>query len=262
MIITFENKNAVVCGSTQGIGKAIAVELAKSKAHITLIARNEEKLQQLVKELPNESNRPHDYICVDFNNPDELKSKLTNYVQNNPTVHILINNTGGPPSGPILNAKIEEFQKALANHLFCNHILAQSFIPGMKDEGYGRIVNIVSTSVRQPLNNLGVSNTTRAAVSGWAKTLANELAPHKITVNNILPGPTRTGRLTEILEGRRKKANKTMQEAEEDYVKDVPIGRVAEPEEVAYGAVFLCSEQASYITGHSLPVDGGRIKSL
>lgn len=262
MIISLENKNAIVCGSTRGIGRAIAFELAKSKAHITLIARNEEKLLQLIKELPNDSNRPHNYICVDFNNPEELRTKLTKYTPNNPPVHILINNSGGPKSGPIVEAKIEEFQQALTSHLFCNHILAQAFIPGMKSEAYGRIINVVSTSVRQPLNNLGVSNTTRAAVSGWAKTLANELAPYKITVNNILPGPTRTDRLIEILETRRKKSNMTLEEAEIDYIKDVPVGRTAEPEEIAYATVFLASEQASYITGHSLPVDGGRIKSL
>ncbi len=262
MIISLKDKNAIVCGSTQGIGRSIAFELAKSNAHITLIARNEEKLQQLVKELPNLSNRPHDYICVDFNNPEKLRIKLSEYTTNNPPVHILINNSGGPKSGPILEANIEEFQQALTNHLFCNHILAQACIPGMKSEGYGRIINVVSTSVKQPLNNLGVSNTTRAAVSGWAKTLSNELASYKITVNNILPGPTRTGRLTEILETRRKKTNMTMEEAEKEYITDVPSGRIAEPEEIAYAAVFLASEQASYITGHSLPVDGGRIKSL
>ena len=262
MIISFENKNAMVCGSTQGIGRSIAFELAKANAHVTLIARNEEKLKQMIEELPNQFPRKHDFICVDFNNPDELKTKLSEYTAKNPPVHILINNTGGPKSGPIIDAKIEEFQQALTNHLFCNHILAQALIPGMKAEGYGRIINIISTSVRQPLNNLGVSNTTRAAVSGWAKTLSNELAPHKITVNNVLPGPTRTGRLTEILEARRKKANQTMAEAEQDYLKDVPVGRFADPEELAYATVFLASEQASYITGHSLPVDGGRIKSL
>lgn len=262
MIINFENKNAMVCGSTRGIGRAIAFELANSNAHITLVARNEEKLKQMVEELPNQSSRKHDYICVDFNNPDELKDKLSEYMGNNPPVHILINNTGGPKAGPIVDAKIEEFQQALTNHLFCNHVLVQALIPGMKEEGFGRIINIVSTSVRQPLDNLGVSNTTRAAVSGWAKTLANELASHKITVNNILPGPTKTDRLTEILEGRRRKNNQTLEEAEKDYVKDVPVGRVAQPEELAYAAVFLASEQASYITGHSLPVDGGRIKSL
>ena len=262
MIINFENKNALVCGSTRGIGRAIAFELAKANAHITLVARNEEKLKKMIDELPNQSPRKHDYICVDFNNPEELKVKISEYMANNQPVHILINNTGGPKSGPIIDATIEEFQQALTNHLYCNHLLAQAVIPRMKSEGYGRIINIVSTSVKQPLNNLGVSNTTRAAVSGWAKTLSNEVAPYKITVNNILPGPTRTDRLTEILEVNRKKANITMEEAENNYLKDVPVGRFADPKETAYAAVFLASEQASYITGHSLPVDGGRIKSL
>ena len=262
MIITLENKNAIVCGSTRGIGRAIAFELAKSNAHITLVARNEEKLKKLVEELPNHSNRKHDYICVDFTNPEELRTKLSKYTANNPPVHILVNNSGGPKAGPIVDAKIEEFQQALNMHLFCNQILAQAFIPGMKQEGYGRIINIVSTSVRQPLDNLGVSNTTRAAVSGWGKSLAYDFGSHKITVYYILPGPTKTDRLIEILEGRRQKAKQTLEEAEKDYVKDVPVGRVAQPEELAYAAVFLASEQASYITGHSLPVDGGRIKSL
>ena len=262
MDITFVNKNVIVCGSTQGIGLSVAFEMAKSKAHVTLIARNEEKLKQVIKALPNLSNRNHDYICVDFNNPDQLKEKLTEFVKNNPPVHILVNNTGGPPAGPIVDAKLEDFQKSLTNHLFCNQILVQAVIPGMKLEGYGRIINIVSTSVKQPLDNLGVSNTTRAAVAGWAKTLSNELAPHKITVNNVLPGPTRTSRLAEIIEGRRKKANQTTEEAEKDYLNDVPMKRFAEPEELAYAVVFLASPQASYITGHSLPVDGGRIKGL
>lgn len=262
MNIEFNNMNAIVCGSTQGIGKSIAVELAKSKAHITLIARNEEKLIQLVKELPNESKRPHDYICVDFNSPNELKEKLESYVKTNPPIHILVNNSGGPPGGPVFEAKIDEFQKALTNHLFCNQILVQTLVPGMKAEKYGRVINIISTSVKQPIKNLGVSNTVRGAVASWSKTLASELAPFSITVNNILPGSTRTGRLSSLMETRAQKSNKTVSDIENEFLNEIPAGRFAQPEEIAYAALFLASEQASYITGHSLPIDGGRIKGL
>ena len=262
MKISFENKNALVSGSTQGIGRSIAFELAKANAHITLVARNEEKLKQMIEELPNQSNRKHDYICVDFNNPEELRTQLSDYTTKNPPIHILVNNTGGPPGGPVLDARIEDFQKALTNHLFCNQILVQSLIEGMKSEHYGRIINIISTSVKQPIKGLGVSNTVRGAVASWSKTLANELAPFKITVNNILPGATKTGRLTSILETRAKKTNVPLIDVENNYLSEIPAGRFAQPEEIAYAAVFLASEQASYITGHSLPVDGGRIKAL
>ena len=262
MEITFDGKNAIVCGSTQGIGKAIALELAKAHAHVTLIARNEQKLQQVVKELPKLSNRDHDFICVDFNNPTLLQEKLAEYLKNNPPVHILVNNSGGPPGGPVFDAKVEEFQKALTNHLFCNQILVQSLVPGMKNEKFGRIINIISTSVKQPIKGLGVSNTVRGAVASWSKTLANELAPFSITINNILPGATKTGRLTSILSIRAEKSNRAITEVEEEYLSEIPANRFAQPEEIAYPVLFLASDQASYITGINIPVDGGRIQGL
>jgi 3-oxoacyl-[acyl-carrier protein] reductase len=262
LIISLEGKNALVCGSTQGIGMATAFEFANAKAHITLVARNEEKLKQLAKELPNFTNRDHDYICADFNNPSDLREKVKAYVSNNPPIHILVNNAGGPPAGLAIEAKIEEFQTALTNHLFCNQILVQTVVQGMKQENFGRIINIISTSVKQPIKGLGVSNTTRGAVASWAKTLATELAPFKITVNNVLPGATKTGRLESILKNRALKTNRSLNEIEDDYLSEIPAGRFASAEEVAYAIVFLASQQASYITGHSLAVDGGRIQGL
>ena len=177
MNIDLTGKTAIVCGSTQGIGKASAIELALLGATIVLVARNEDALQKTLKELDGSKGQQHHFIAVDFQSPAELKEKINVFLLKNGPVHILVNNTGGPPGGPIITAKTEEFIQALNNHLICNHILAQAVIEGMKKLGYGRIINIISTSIKIPLKNLGVSNTTRGAVASWAKTLSNELAP-------------------------------------------------------------------------------------
>ena len=183
MNIDLKNKKALVCGSTQGIGKAVAIELANLGASVTLVARNEQALKDTKAMLKCEGSQQHSYLCVDFADHNKLKELLEAYMIRNGQVHILVNNTGGPPGGPIVTAKTEEFISAFNNHLICNHILAQACIEGMKSAGYGRIINIISTSVKQPLPNLGVSNTIRAAVGNWAKTLANELGKFNITVN-------------------------------------------------------------------------------
>ena len=183
-------KTAVVSGSTQGIGKAAALELAKMGASIVLIARNEDKLKETIAGLDTTQNQKHTYLVADFSKPESLKSALSNYVANGGKANILINNTGGPKGGAIKDAPIEEFLSAFNQHLICNHILVQSLYPLMKEDGYGRIINIISTSVKQPLPNLGVSNTIRGAVANWSKTLANELGGFGITVNNVLPGAT------------------------------------------------------------------------
>ena len=195
MNLDLRNKRAVVCGSTQGIGKAVAMELATLGSNVTIVARNEQSLKQVKNELPNNGSQLHSYLCADFNNPAQLKELIESFVQRSGPVNILINNTGGPASGPITKAKTEEFISAFNQHLICNHILTQACIEGMKNSGYGRIVNIISTSVKAPLPNLGVSNTVRAAVGNWAKTMANELGKFGITVNNVLPGATATQRL-------------------------------------------------------------------
>ena len=261
MTLNFSDKNALICGSTAGIGKAIALQLANAGASITLVARNEAKLKATQAELPQKQHQNHDYIVANFEQPDELKAKLkTATSQKN--YHILLNNTGGPKGGLIHEAKTEEFTTAFKMHLVCNQILVQALLPGMKAEGFGRILNIISTSVKQPIDGLGVSNTIRGAVANWSKTLANELGSYGITVNNVLPGFTATGRLDGIIANAANKRSSTEEEAANFMKSIVPAKRFATPEEVAHAAVFLASEQAAYINGINLPVDGGRTKSL
>jgi 3-oxoacyl-[acyl-carrier protein] reductase len=259
MNLGLKNKNALVCGSTQGIGKATAIMLASEGVNVTLVARNEEKLISVLQELPNNSQN-HNYLVADFTKPEELKEKLS--VLNPPSWHILINNTGGPAGGPIFDAKLEEFEKAFTMHLKCNHVLVQSLVPFMKKEGYGRIINIISTSVKQPLDGLGVSNTIRGAVANWSKTMANELGQFGITVNNVLPGATETERLNEIIQNKANKTGKSSEEVASNMKNAAPAKRFAKPEETAAAVTFLASEQAAFINGINLPVDGGRTKSL
>ena len=204
----------------------------------------------------------HDYIVADFSNPLELQKKVSDYIGKNHGFHILVNNTGGPAGGPIFSAKLEEFENAFTQHLKSNHTLVQTLVPFMKDETYGRIINVISTSVKQPLDGLGVSNTIRGAVANWSKTLANELGQFGITVNNVLPGATGTERLTEIIKNKSAKSGKTEQEAADTMKNAIPAKRFAKPEELAYAITFLASACASYINGINLPVDGGRTKSL
>ncbi len=260
MDLKLNNKTALVCGSTAGIGKATAMQLAAEGVKVTLIARNEDKLKEVLADLPKQ--RQHDYIVADFSNPDDLKSKVSDYISKNNGFHILVNNTGGPKAGTVLDAGLDEFESAFTQHLKCNHILAQAVIPFMKEEGYGRIINMISTSVKQPIEGLGVSNTIRGAVANWSKTLATEVGPYGITVNNVLPGATATERLTSILQNVAKKIDGSYEQAETMMKNVTPAKRFAEPEEIANAVAFLASECASYINGINLPVDGGRTKSL
>ena len=263
MNLDLTGKNAVVCGSTQGIGNAAANELAQMGANVILIARNEDKLQKCVAELDTSKGQQHSFLKADFAHPSNLKEALEECIdiKTNP-IHILVNNTGGPPGGPIIDADVEEFRVAFNNHLICNHILVQHLVEGMKSEEYGRIINIISTSVKIPLTGLGVSNTIRGAVANWSKTMANELGQFNITVNNVLPGATNTGRLKSIAENKSSKTGKSVDQVFEDMANAVPMKRVAEPEEVANAIAFLASPAASYINGINVPVDGGRTGSL
>lgn len=262
MNLDLTNKSAIVCGSTQGIGKAVAMELAALGANVTLVARNEQSLKQTKSELANNGKQLHSYLCVDFSNPAQLKELTEQYIQRNGPVNILVNNTGGPPSGPIINAKTDEFLSAFNNHLICNHILVQACAEGMKNSGYGRIINVISTSVKQALPNLGVSNTIRAAVGNWSKTMANELGKFGITVNNVLPGATSTQRLTSIIETKALKTNVENDVVKNEMLHEIPLGRFASPSEIANAVAFLASPAAAYINGINLPVDGGRTASL
>ncbi|MDP4261890.1 MAG: SDR family oxidoreductase [Bacteroidota bacterium] len=261
MNLSLEGKNAVICGSTQGIGLAIAEELALLGANCTLIARNEEGLKAIVRDLDIALRQQHGYLIADFHQPGEVKKIIEDHVNQHP-VHILINNTGGPPGGPITEATEEAFLDAFNQHLICNHILAKAVIPSMKKEKYGRIINIISTSVKIPLKNLGVSNTIRGAVASWAKTMANELGVYNITVNNILPGYTRTQRLDSIIANLAKTKKISIADAEKEMQQDTPMKRFGEPAEIAAMAAFLVTPAASYVNGASIPVDGGRTGSI
>lgn len=262
MNLDLKHKHAIVCGSTQGIGKAIALELANLGASVTLIARNEDALKATKQELSSEAGQLHSYLCVDFSKPQELKQIVESYLQRQPNVHILVNNTGGPPGGPIIQAKTDEFLAAFNNHLICNHILVQACVEYMKNAKYGRIINIISTSVKQPLANLGVSNTIRAAVANWSKTLAGELGKFNITVNNVLPGATSTVRLKTIIENKSLKTGHAMDSVTNEMISEIPMARFAEASEIANAVAFLASPAASYINGINLPVDGGRTGCL
>lgn len=255
-------KTALVCGSTQGIGKATALKLAGMGANVILIARNEKKLLETLSELPQNEGQVHRFIVADFSKPYEVKEIISDFISKGNVINILINNTGGPKGGPIKDASTEEFINTFNQHLICNHILVQAIYPGMIKSGYGRIVNVISTSVKQPLPNLGVSNTIRGAVASWSKTLANELGQFGITVNNVLPGATNTIRLQGIAEAKSEKTGESVSDIFAEMAEESPMKRIAKPEEVAAAIAFLASPDASYINGINLPVDGGRTKSL
>ena len=261
MNIDIKGKTAIVCGSTQGIGLATAKELSILGANLILIARNEEKLKTACEILANDGEQTHTYLVADFSDPMSLKAIVESYLVDK-SVEILVNNTGGPAGGPINEAAPEEFINAFNQHLICNHVMVQAVKEKMKSAGYGRVINVISTSVKQPLPNLGVSNTIRGAVANWSKTLANELGQFNITVNNVLPGATNTGRLNSIIENKATKTGKSFDAILADMSNASPMKRIAEPEEVANAIAFLASPAASYINGINIPVDGGRTKSL
>tara|TARA_R110002072_G_scaffold266303_1_gene425198 strand:+ start:50666 stop:51451 length:786 start_codon:yes stop_codon:yes gene_type:complete len=261
-MIELNNIKAVVCGSTQGIGFATAKLLAERGAEITLLARNEEKLRDCLTKLDVSNNQKHDFLVADFSQPENLKKIIETYVDRGNKPHVLVNNTGGPKGGPIINAETSEFVNTFNQHLVCNHILVQALYKGMTENNFGRIINVISTSVKQPLNGLGVSNTIRGAVANWSKTLANELGHLNITVNNVLPGATNTGRLNEIAKAKEANTGQTTDQFFKAMAELSPMQRIAEPNEVAEAICFLASPRASYINGINVPVDGGRTKSL
>lgn len=250
-------KTAVICGSSQGIGEATLKLLAHRGARIVALARNHDKLKQLTEDLPGEG---HQFFAVDLSNSEELQKLLPQIQKTSP--HILINNSGGPKGGPLLEASISDFENPLRAHLMAAHLLVQACVPSMRAAGYGRIVNIISTSVKNPIPGLGVSNTVRGAMASWSKTLASELAIDNITVNNILPGYIKTGRLESLMESSALKQNVDADEIEEQYRQTVPMKRIGDPSEVAEAIAFLVSPAASYINGINVPVDGGRTPSL
>ena len=262
MDLNLSGRRAVVCGSSQGIGRAIAIALSRLGADITLMARNPERLESVVRELDSESGQKHEMIVADFSEPAQVKIGIDQFINGKKTAEILVNNTGGPPGGLAIEADVNEFLEAFNSHLVCNQILTQALVPGMKSKNWGRIINVISTSVKQPIKGLGVSNTIRGAVANWSKTLANELGPFGITVNNILPGTTRTARLDQIIEAKAKKTESSVEEVTQGLLAAVPAGRFAEAKEIAAVAVFLASPAAGYVNGINVPVDGGRTTCL
>ncbi|HET7930472.1 MAG TPA: SDR family oxidoreductase [Rhodanobacteraceae bacterium] len=262
MDLNLAGRHALVCGASQGIGRACAIELAQLGANVTALARRAEVLQQLIEELPRpRAGQTHGFLVADSGNTDGLRAAVDTLVAAHP-VHILVNNSGGPPPGPAHGAAVDAFLDAYRKHLVANHVLAETVIPGMQAASYGRIVNVISTSVKEPIAGLGVSNTTRWAVASWAKTLATELAPFGITVNNVLPGSTNTPRIEQIVRTRAQKSGSSVTDTQRKMEAEVPMQRFADPSEIAAAVAFLCSPAAAYITGINLPVDGGRTRSL
>lgn len=255
-----ESKRAIVCGASQGIGLAIANKLAFMGANVTVLARQQDKLKAVVKDLPSQG-QAHDYIAIDLGNTSELDDALSSYKQKH-HVDIIVNNAGGPPPGPAHQASLDAYLEAFKLHLLSAQLMVQHFVPNMKLNQFGRIVNIISTSVKQPIKGLGVSNTIRGAVANWAKTLASELGEYGITVNNVLPGATQTARLEAIIEGKSVKQNCSVDDVIAQELSLIPAGRFGEPQELASAVGFLVSNEAAYITGVNLPVDGGRTTCL
>jgi 3-oxoacyl-[acyl-carrier protein] reductase len=257
-------RRAVVSGSTQGIGKAIAIAFANAGATVDLVGRNPDGLAKVLAELPRPAQQKHGVLQVDFADWRAVERAAQAHVgQLQATgagpVHILVNNTGGPAAGMAIDAKPEDYINAMSMHIACFQALAQAYAPGMRSAGYGRIINITSTSVVTPIKGLGVSNTVRAAVANWTKTLATELARFNITVNNILPGFTKTARLDALMKGKATRAGATVDEVERDAIATIPAGRFGSADEIASVALFLASAAASYVNGVNLPVDGGRL---
>jgi len=261
MNIQLTGKHALVCGGSRGIGKASATVLASLGATITLLARNPEHLIEAAASLPKPEGQKHQWLVADTSDVQDLQQKIKKITETSP-IHILVNNSGGPAGGAILSAIPDDFMKAIQQHLIAGHTLAGLVVPGMKKAGYGRIVNIISTSVKIPLKGLGVSNTTRGAMASWAKTLSNELAPFGITVNNVLPGATSTDRLHEIITAKSDKLMVDKDMVIQEMKEEIPMSRFGTPEEIAQAVAFLASPAAAYITGVSLAVDGGRTGCL
>lgn len=261
MDLNLTGKHALVCGASEGIGRATARELALLGADVTLLARRADALQACVADLPCRDGQQHGFIAADVAMHDALRAQVQALAAGK-AVHILVNNTGGPPGGSVHGADLAAFNDAFGKHLLANQTLVQAVLPGMQSAGWGRVVNVISTSVREPIVGLGVSNTIRGAVASWAKTLSREVAPQGITVNNVLPGYTETGRIEQIVRDRSTATGQTPDQILAAMRDTVPAGRFAKPEEIGGVIAFLCSPAAGYINGASLAVDGGRMQSI
>lgn len=261
MQLDLSGRHALVCGASQGIGRASAIELAELGASVTLLSRSADALKAAADALPRKHGQQHRWFAVDMAQTDSLRDALVDIVVSHP-IEILINNTGGPPGGAAHTATTEAYETAFRQHLLAGQTLVQALLPGMRASGYGRIVNVISTSVKEPIAGLGVSNTVRAAVASWAKTLSSELAADGITVNNILPGYTRTARLDGLLAAQARSSGRDEDDIAKGMLAAVPARRFGEAAEVAAVIAFLCTPAAAYVNGVSIAVDGGRTRSL
>jgi len=262
MNLDLTGKHALVCGGSQGIGHAAAIELAKLGADVTLLARSPGPLETALRALSKtHAKQQHATIAVDMSDHASLGANVEALVGTRP-VHVLVNNTGGPPGGPAHTATTDAFLAAFNQHIIAAQVVLKAILPGMRAASYGRIVNVISTSVKEPIKNLGVSNTIRGAMASWSKTLATELGPFGITVNNVLPGYTKTARLEQILADRSKATGKTEDEVAQTMLATVPAGRFAEAADIAAVIAFLATPAAGYVNGINVPVDGGRTLSL
>src|SRR5210317_124676 len=258
MKIELAGKKALIGGSSKGIGLGIAYKLAESGASVCLMARNESKLKEIVNQLPNSEN--HSYLVVDFSNFEEYKIKIEAYLENN-QVDILVNNTQGPPAGNSLSKDIDSYQEAF-DLLFKSIVYTTSLVvPKMQNNKWGRIINVTSVSVKEPLNYLVLSNSIRSAVVAWAKSLSVDVAKDGVTVNSILTGYFDTERIKELNKEKSKSLNISEVEVLEKMKSLVPVNRLGKTEEYGYLVSFLSSDKASYINGASIPIDGGLLKS-
>ena len=261
MDLDLAGKHALVCGASEGIGRAAAHELALLGADVTVLARRDDALRAVADALPRRDGQRHGWIAADMGDPEAAQAKVLALAAGRP-VQVLVNNTAGPKGGPLHAATPDEFLDTFRRHLVANHLLVQAVLPAMRAGTWGRICNVVSTSVREPIPNLGVSNTIRGAVASWAKTLSRELAPFGITVNNVLPGYTATGRIAQLARDRAAATGKSEEAILDGMRQNVPAGRFAEPAEIGGVIAFLCSPAAGYVNGVSLAVDGGRMQSI
>lgn len=262
MKLSMDGLHALVAGGTQGIGRAVAEVFAASGATVSVLGRDAARVDAVVAALPAAKGQRHLALVADMAATAALSERVTWHVAQYGPVHVLVNNTGGPPPGPAHMAVGEAFEQAFRQHLLAFQTMLQAVLPGMREAGKGRIINIISTSVKQPLPDLGVSNTIRGAVANWSKTLANELGPLGITVNNVLPGATSTERLNAIIARKAAATSQSPDAVAEHMMAEVPLRRFARPEEVAWAVLFLASQAGAYINGINLPVDGGRTACL
>lgn len=262
MNLDLVGRQAIVCGGSKGIGRAAAQELALLGATVTLVSRDAAALEAACGTLDTAKGQLHQFFAANFMDTDEVEAKLKKHIDAYGPVHILVNNGGGPPAGPLVDASLNDLAAIFTQHVLTAQAFTQGVVPGMKDAGYGRIINVLSTSVKQPIKGLGVSTTIRGAMAQWAKTLAGELGGYGITVNNILPGATDTGRMQEIIAGKAKKTGQDEEAVKAAEIAAIPAGRFADPRETGAAIAFLASPAAAYINGINLPVDGGRTGGL